>query len=364
MRNASDGNNGKVTAKTTVIVCFEPHAGEEPVRQALRILGLGEAPDPRVRWFEEGLLAVKLEGVHPEESLDRIARVGGVHRCAALPTGHRLGLDGFTKADAAVPLGAGAAIGDGTLSVIAGPCSVEGESLLIDIAEQVKAAGARALRGGAFKPRTSPYSWGGLCEKGLEHLVRAREKTGLPIVTEAIEVTQLDLVARHADILQIGTRNMSNFPLLFRAGLHPAGKPILLKRGFSASIEEYLDAAEYVLLGRLLAGAEHPGLILCERGIRTFETATRYTFDVAAIPILQERTSLPVIADPSHAAGNRKWVPHLSKAAVAAGADGLLIEVHTEPEKAWCDADQTITTDAFRVLMEELRAMAPVGVGP
>ncbi|MCC6738352.1 MAG: 3-deoxy-7-phosphoheptulonate synthase [Planctomycetia bacterium] len=356
----SNPNNGRAAVKTTVLVCFESDAGEAPVREALRLLEAGEKTDPNVRWFDEGLLAAKLSGPLAPETEGRLKRIPGVQRLAALPTGRRLGAGAFSKAESAVPLAAGASLGDGGFGVIAGPCSVEGESLLLEIAEQVKAAGAKALRGGAYKPRTSPYSWGGLCEKGLEYLVRAREKTGLPIVTEAIDLEQLDVVAKHADILQVGTRNMTNFPFLFRVGAHPAGKPILLKRGFASSIEEYLDAVEYVLLGRLLAGAERPGVILCERGIRTFETATRYTLDVASIPILQERTTLPVIADPSHAAGNRKWVPHLSKAAVAAGADGLLIEVHTDPEKAWCDADQTISTDAFRTLMEELRAIAPV----
>jgi 3-deoxy-7-phosphoheptulonate synthase len=232
----------------------------------------------------------------------------------------------------------------------------------MEIAERVKDAGAEALRGGTFKPRTTPYSFGGLEESGLRYLAEAREATGLPIVTEAMDERQLDLVAEHADVVQIGSRNMHNFPLLFKAGNHPSGKPILLKRGFGATIDEFLGAAEYVLLGRIAADADEPGLILCERGIRTFEVATRFTLDVAAIPVIKERSRLPVISDPSHAAGDRKYVNALGLASMAAGADGLLVEVHCNPDQAWCDAAQGLEFDDFRRLMEGTRGIASLGL--
>ncbi len=363
-RNGKAGNAPAPAEPTTVILCFEPGAGPEAARRALKALGLPGVPDNRSRWFEPGLLTIRADGAVPREIQERLAALPGVRRVSAMPAGHRLVTHAFARADAAVALAGGAAVGDGTLTLIAGPCSVESKSQICGIAAQVKAAGARVLRGGVFKPRTSPYSFGGIAERGLEFLACAREKTGLPFVTEALDASQFDLVARYADMIQIGSRNMSNFPLLFKAGAHPAGKPILLKRGFFSTVEEYLDAAEYVLLGRMLAGADRPGLILCERGIRTFETSTRFTLDVAAIPILQECSRLPVIADPSHAAGNRKWVPHLARAAAAAGADGLIIEVHTRPDRAWCDGDQTITPEQLRVLMGEMTALAPFVPAP
>jgi 3-deoxy-7-phosphoheptulonate synthase len=344
-------------AKTTVIVCFEPGSGLGTARKALKALGQGGDLDANSRWFEPGLLTARVNQTAPMEIQERLATLPGIRRVVVLAAGHRLTSGAFSRADSVVELAGRAMLGDGSVSIIAGPCSVESESQVLDIAVRVKAAGARALRGGAFKPRTSPYSFGGIAERGLEFLARAREATGLPVVTEALDAPQMDLVTRYADIIQIGSRNMCNFPLLFQAGAHPSGKPVLLKRGFASTIEEYLDAAEYVLLGRMLTGAKHPGLILCERGIRSFETSTRYTLDVAAIPILHERTTLPVIADPSHAAGRRQYVPHLSRAAVAAGADGLLIEVHTDPDSAWCDGDQTITLEQLGALMQEIRAM-------
>jgi 3-deoxy-7-phosphoheptulonate synthase len=191
-------------------------------------------------------------------------------------------------------------------------------------------------------------------------MAKARERTGLPFVTEVLESGQLDTVARVADMIQIGSRNMQNFTLLFDAGFHPSGLPILLKRGLAATNEEFLQAAEYVLLGRIFAGHKEANLVLCERGIRTFDNSTRFTLDVGAIPVLQQRCDLPIIADPSHAAGTRSLVPPLARAAVAAGAAGLLIEVHPEPEKAWCDGSQSLSPDEFRDLMGDLtRFSAP-----
>jgi len=248
--------------------------------------------------------------------------------------------------------------------VIAGPCSVEGPRQIAEIAAGVADAGARVLRGGVFKPRSSPYDFGGLGERGLRMMVGAGKRSGLPIITEVLDPTCLDLVAEHADILQIGSRNMHNTSFLFALGAHPRGKPALLKRGFGATVEELLSAAEYFLLGRLAAGHRDPGLILCERGVRTFESSTRFTLDVAAIPVLRRRTHLPVIVDPSHPAGDRGLVASLAAAAIAAGADGLLVEVHTDPERAWCDGDQSLDLAMFRELMVKLAALRGAAVVP
>ena len=240
-----------------------------------------------------------------------------------------------------------ATVGGTDVIVMAGPCAVESRAQLLEAARGVAAAGAHVLRGGAFKPRTSPYAFQGLAEDGLKMLADARAETGLPVVTEVVAPEDVEMVARYADVLQIGARNMQNFRLLAAAGGQP--RPVLLKRGMMATLDELCAAAEYIL------AAGNPRVILCERGIRTFETATRNTLDVSAIPVLRERTHLPVIADPSHAAGRREWVGALARAAVAAGADGLIIEVHPDPEKALSDGRQSLTPAAFATLMAELR---------
>jgi len=242
------------------------------------------------------------------------------------------------------------AIGGAKVVVMAGPCSVESRDQVLDVAVKVKAAGAHVLRGGAFKPRTSPYAFQGLEEEGLKLLAEAKRETGLPIITEVMEPDKVDVVAETADILQIGARNVQNFSLLRKVGA--VGKPVLLKRGMSTSIQEWLLSAEYVLSGG------NPNVILCERGIRTFETATRFTLDLNAVAVLKKETHLPVIIDPSHAGGKAWMVPALSCAAVAAGADALLIEVHPCPTEAWCDADQALSIDEFASLMTKLRAIA------
>lgn len=236
--------------------------------------------------------------------------------------------------------------GGGTPLVIAGPCSVESREQLLLTAAIVKRAGARALRGGAFKPRTSPYSFQGLGRLGLELLAEARQLTGLPVVTELLDVREIDLVCQYADVIQIGSRNMQNFPLLREVGR--VRKPVLLKRGFSATLEEWLLAAEYILSGG------NDDVILCERGIRTFEPSTRNTLDVAAIVQMHLQTHLPVIADPCHAAGNRHLVGPLAKAALAVGSDGLMIEVHPDPSKALSDGQQSLHPEEFSALMAEL----------
>jgi 3-deoxy-7-phosphoheptulonate synthase len=234
--------------------------------------------------------------------------------------------------------------------MMAGPCSVEDRSQLLETAHAVKEAGAHVLRGGAFKPRTSPYSFQGLGEKGLELLAEARAETGLPIVTEVMTPEAVPLVARYADILQVGARNMQNYGLLHAAG--ESQKPVLLKRGMMSTIEELLMSAEYIL------SHGNYRVILCERGIRTFERATRFTFDLNAIPVIKQLSHLPVIADPSHGTGRWELVNPMSRAAVAAGADGLIIEVHPRPEEALSDGAQTLRPDNFAQLVKDVRRVA------
>jgi 3-deoxy-7-phosphoheptulonate synthase len=244
----------------------------------------------------------------------------------------------------------GTSIGGRQLAIIAGPCSVEGREMLEQSAHAVRAAGAGMLRGGAFKPRTSPYAFQGLGEHALRMLREVRAETGLPIVTEVMDTRQVELVAEHADVLQIGARNMQNFALLSEVGR--VQRPVLLKRGLSATLKELLMAAEYVM------AQGNRDVILCERGIRTYETATRNTFDIAAIPVLKSETHLPVIVDPSHAGGRADLVAPLSFAAIAAGADGLIVEVHPCPENALSDGDQSLSLDAFADLMRRVRVFA------
>jgi len=255
----------------------------------------------------------------------------------------------YRESDTVVDVG-GVAVGGPEVVVMAGPCSVESEGQISLVAESVASSGARILRGGAFKPRTSPYSFQGLGEEGLYLLAAARDRTGLPVVTEVVAPEDVELVGTHADMLQIGARNMQNFRLLSEAGAQP--KPVLLKRGISSSIEEVLLAAEYV------ASAGNTRVILCERGIRTFENATRNTFDVSAVPVLKQKTHLPVIVDPSHAAGDRSLVPPLAAAGVAAGADGVLVEVHNDPENALSDGPQSLTLPGFTSMMSLLKGVA------
>ena len=234
--------------------------------------------------------------------------------------------------------------------IIAGPCSVESREHMLEVATFVKDQGAHMLRGGAFKPRTSPYSFQGLGTEGLRYLAEARDRTGLPVVTEVLAPGDVPLVSEYCDMLQIGARNMQNFPLLKAAG--EARKPVMLKRGLSSTIEEFLLASEYIL-----AGGNHQ-VMLCERGIRTFETYTRNTLDISAVPLIKELSHLPIIVDPSHAAGKRSLVPALAKAALAAGADGIMVEVHGQPDTAKSDGPQSLDFQGFADLMHELKAVA------
>jgi 3-deoxy-7-phosphoheptulonate synthase len=241
-------------------------------------------------------------------------------------------------------------IGGRGLAVMAGPCSVESRAQVLEVATKVKAAGANVLRGGAFKPRTSPYSFQGLEEEGLKLLDEARRETGLPVVTEVMETEKVEVVAEHSDILQIGARNVQNFSLLKRVA--ETRRPVLLKRGMSTSIQEWLLSAEYILSGG------NPNVILCERGIRTFETATRFTLDLNAVPVVKKLTHLPVVVDPSHGTGHWEYVEPMALAAVAAGADGLIIEVHPRPEEALSDGPQSLKPDRFAALMTKVKRIA------
>jgi 3-deoxy-7-phosphoheptulonate synthase len=273
----------------------------------------------------------------------------GVNGIVPISRPYKLTSREFIPHDSSFPID-GMSIGGQELVIIAGPCAVEDRSQMLEIAHAVREAGARALRGGAFKPRTSPYAFQGLGEEGLELLAEAREVTGLPIVTEVMAPEMVPLVARYADVLQLGARNMQNFPLLHAAGA--SQKPVLLKRGIAATLEEFLMAAEYIL------SHGNRRVILCERGIRTFETSTRNTTDINAIPVLKNHTHLPVILDPSHSTGNWQYVPAIARAAIAAGADGLIIEVHADPERAASDGMQSLKPERFAELVRQIRVIA------
>jgi 3-deoxy-7-phosphoheptulonate synthase len=255
-----------------------------------------------------------------------------------------------TRTGSSVVNVAGVEVGGTEVVVIAGPCAVESLEQLSDTAMAVKKEGARILRGGAFKPRSSPYSFQGLGEEGLKLLSSVRAETGMPVVTEVMDTRQVEMVVKYADMLQIGSRNMQNYPLLKEVGM--TRKPILLKRGMMATIEEFLLAAEYIL------NQGNENIILCERGIRTFETSTRNTLDLSAVPMLKRLTHLPVIVDPSHGTGISWMVPSMAKAAVAAGADGLIMEVHYRPDQALCDGYQSLNPGNFAGLMNELKKIA------
>jgi 3-deoxy-7-phosphoheptulonate synthase len=284
-----------------------------------------------------------------EEEENAIRVMSGVEEVMRILKPYKLASRDF-KAENTIINVKGTIIGGRKIQVIAGPCAVENRTILMSIAEKVKEAGASFIRGGAFKPRTSPYSFQGLGEEGLKYLAAVREKTGLPVVTELMDPRDMKVVARYADIIQIGARNMQNFRLLLEVGT--SRKPVLLKRGLSATIKEWLMAAEYVM-----SRGNH-NVILCERGIRTFETATRNTLDLSAVPVLKKLTHLPVVVDPSHGVGKWDLVAPMAKAAVAAGADGLIIEVHTNPEEALSDGEQSLRPNDFKKLMKELKPIA------
>jgi 3-deoxy-7-phosphoheptulonate synthase len=282
----------------------------------------------------------------PTEKFEGLVGVEAVQR---ITKPFKLASRQFHPGNSVFPLN-GFSIGGEEVVLIAGPCSVESRSQIIETAFAVKEAGANAIRGGVFKPRTSPYSFQGLGEEGLEYLAEARQQTGLPIVVEIMSQVQIDLMLNYVDVLQVGARNMQNYNLLNVIG--KTQKPVLLKRGFSASIEELLMSAEYILSGG------NKQVILCERGIRTFETATRNTTDINAVPVLKSLTHLPVILDPSHSTGHANYVSAISRAAVAAGADGIIVEVHQDPTHALSDGKQSLTPEAFAEMVRKVKAVA------
>ncbi|MEW5960827.1 MAG: 3-deoxy-7-phosphoheptulonate synthase [Chloroflexota bacterium] len=297
-----------------------------------------------------GQTTIGLQGVGQPLDPFHLGQLPGVEDTMAITQKFKLASRAFRREDTTFTIGK-VTIGSKQLAVMAGPCSVESRSQLLETAQAIKEAGATFLRGGAYKPRSSPYSFQGLGEAGLELLAEARAATGLPIVTEVMSPTKVALVSVYADVLQIGARNMQNFDLLNAVG--QVHKPVLLKRGMSATIEDLLMAAEYIL------AHGNNRVILCERGIRTFDNKyTRNTFDVNAIPLLKELTHLPVVADPSHAIGVRRHVRAVTLAGVASGADGLIIETHPNPDQAASDGDQSLTLPQFAELMQQVRAMA------
>lgn len=283
------------------------------------------------------------------EGVSIIEELPGVDKVVPISKPYKLASREVKEESSTVDV-AGVKFGGEDFVIIAGPCSVEREDQIVSAAVKVKEAGARMLRGGAFKPRTSPYSFKGLGEEGLRLLAKAREATGLPIVTEVVDPKDIEVVYKYADMFQVGARNIQNFALLTLLG--QTRKPVLLKRGSATTIDEFLMAAEYIL------SENNRDLVLCERGIRTFETSTRNTLDVSCVPVVKAKSHLPIIIDPSHAAGQARYVPALSKAAVAVGADGLIIEVHPDPEKALSDGTQSLNPSQFAVLMNEMKAIA------
>jgi len=284
--------------------------------------------------------------------LQKVESMHGVENVVPILQPYKLASKEVKKESSVVRINDDLVIGGQRLIVMAGPCSVESEQQIIDSAEAVKKAGAQMLRGGAFKPRTSPYSFQGMEEDGLKLLAKARQVTGLPFVTEVINPETAELVAEYSDMLQIGARNSQNFALLKKVG--QLKRPVLLKRGMSMTIQEFLMSAEYIM------SEGNQSVILCERGIRTFETATRNTLDLSAIPVLKEKTHLPIVIDPSHGTGNHHYVASMCYAAVAAGADGLMVEVHPDPENASSDGPQSLKPAKFATMMEKLKLFAEV----
>lgn len=331
-----------------MIIVLKPGTSKKDISHIVtKVKKLGLKP-----WISKGVERTII-GIIGEEDILRakpLEAFPGVEEVLPILKPYKLASRDFKKESSIVNVGSSIRIGAERIVVMAGPCSVENEKLLIEIAKDVKKTGAQMLRGGAFKPRTSPYSFQGLGVKGLKYLAKAREVTGLKIVTELMDVRDLDLVLKYADMIQIGARNMQNFNLLKEVG--KTKMPVLLKRGMSNTIKELLMSAEYILAGGNFS------VVLCERGIRTFEDSTRFTFDVNAIPVLKSLTHLPVMADPSHATGKWGLVAPCAKAAVAAGADGLIVEVHPNPEEAFSDGEQSLLPENFEKLMSETRLVA------
>jgi 3-deoxy-7-phosphoheptulonate synthase len=332
-----------------MLVLLRSEVGEPVVNDLtswLRMAGLGV-----YRTDHNGHVRIAALGEPGLVDWEQVKKFPAVESVTKIAVPFKLASREFHPHDTVITVGR-CAIGSEQLALMAGPCSVEGEAQAFTIAEAVAKAGATVMRGGAYKPRTSPYSFQGLGEEGLKLLRRAADAHGLAVVSEAMDAQQVPLVARYADIIQVGARNMQNFPLLREVG--HAGKPVLLKRGLASTIEEWLLSAEHVL------SQGNAQVILCERGIRTFETYTRNTLDLNAIPVVKELTHLPVIVDPSHGTGIRNKVAPMARAAIAAGADGLIIEVHHDPDHALSDGPQSLYPEQYRQLVEQIRTIAAV----
>jgi 3-deoxy-7-phosphoheptulonate synthase len=328
-----------------MIVSMQAEATEEQINHICdRIREFGYTPHV-IRGTERTVIAAVGPG-DKKEHIEDLKSADGVEDAFPILQPFKLVSREVKKQKTPISVG-DITIGDGGFVVMAGPCSVEGYEQLITTADAVVASGAQILRGGAYKPRTSPYDFQGMAEEGLKLLAEARKRTGLKVITEVLDTEDVELVAEYADILQVGARNMQNFALLKKLG--EVTRPIMLKRGLSATIKEFLLSAEYIVTHG------NPNVILCERGIRTFETATRNTLDLAAVPLLNELTHLPVIVDPSHATGKRSLVHPLAKATVAVGADGLMVEVHPTPEQAWSDGPQSLRLEEFTRMMDDLQ---------
>ncbi len=330
-----------------MIIIMKPNASDEAVQKVTRIIE-SKGLQPHLSKGDQ----VTIVGVVGDKSKlhgSNIEISEGVDKVVNVTESYKLVNKKFHPEDSTIPVGT-TAIGPGNVTVMAGPCAIESREQLMETAAAVKKAGATFLRGGAYKPRTSPYSFQGLEEEGLKYMKEAREATGLNVICEVTSAHAIEAAVKYVDMLQIGARNMQNFELLKEAG--KSGVPVLLKRGLSATIDEWLNAAEYII------SEGNPNIVLCERGIRTYETSTRNTLDISAVPVIRAKSHLPVIVDPSHATGVRAYVEPLAKAAVAAGADGLMIEVHPCPSCALSDGPQSLTFQQFETLMEDLRPFA------
>jgi 3-deoxy-7-phosphoheptulonate synthase len=332
-----------------MMIIMKPNATPEQVEGVIQVIkSLGLTPH-----LSQGVETSVIGAVGESHNIptDRFEVLDGVESVKRITQPFKLASRQFHPEDSVFPLD-GFQVGGNDIAIIAGPCSIESRTQILETAQAVREAGANALRGGAFKPRTSPYSFQGLGEEGLEYLAEAREQTGMPIVAEIMSQTQLDLMVKYVNVLQVGARNMQNYNLLRAIG--ETRTTVLLKRGLSATIEELLMSAEYILAGG------NRQVMLCERGIRTFETATRNTTDINAIPVLKSLTHLPVILDPSHSTGNADYVAAVARAAIAAGADGLIIEVHPDPAHALSDGKQSLKPEKFAELVKQVKAIAEV----
>jgi 3-deoxy-7-phosphoheptulonate synthase len=335
--------------RQTMMIIMKPNATAEQVEEVIQVVkSMGLTPH-----LSQGVETSVIGAIGESHNIptDRFEVLDGVQSVKRITQPFKLASRQFHPDDSVFPLD-GFQVGGNDIAIIAGPCSIESRTQILETAHAVREAGANALRGGAFKPRTSPYSFQGLGEEGLEYLAEAREQTGMPIVAEIMSQTQLALMIKYVDVLQIGARNMQNFNLLREVG--ETRSTVLLKRGLSATIEELLMSAEYILAGG------NRQVMLCERGIRTFETTTRNTTDINAIPVLKSLTHLPVILDPSHSTGNADYVTAVARAAVAAGADGLIVEVHPDPVHALSDGKQSLKPEKFADMVKQVKAIAEV----